>query len=143
MIMDLSKNIEQLRQMTEKVLQLQDMVKIEKAEAVYQTKTGTCKGTALFNIDKIAVQLATLSPDTELLPHKHDDCEEILICYEGDLEILTKEDKSRIITTVIYIGGVIMIRQGVTHIAKSINGCQLIAITIPASPGYPPNAEKL
>jgi mannose-6-phosphate isomerase-like protein (cupin superfamily) len=133
----LSESIDRLRTLTDNVLQIQEMVKIEENKATYETSSGSCTGTALFKIDKIAVQHAILSEDTELLPHKHDDCEEILICYEGDLEIITKEDVERILTTVITVGGVVMIRLGVVHIAKSVGGCKLIAITIPSSKGYP------
>ena len=128
---ELNDNLKRLRELSEKVVPLIDITKLEDHSAIYQTNQGDCKGIALFHIDKVAVQYATMEESTEMVCHDHGE-REILILVEGDLEVSTP---SGIVQA--ELGIPIVIHPNQEHIAKSTTGCSLIAITIPASKAYP------
>jgi hypothetical protein len=134
----LEDNLKRLKELTESLVPLPKIAHIEGSHVSYDMVSGICTGMGLLNTGKIAVQYAELSDGSEMECHIHDGMKEILICYEGDMEVIANEPTSVLAQTVIYTGGIVVIDPFVPHIVKSIAGCKLIAITIPASKGYPP-----
>ena len=84
------------------------------------------------NNKKIAIQSFEMSANSEFPIHSHQNLREILCIYEGDLTSINKFHVQTIEHT-----GILWIDIGINHIVKSRNGCKGIAITIPASEGYP------
>lgn len=128
---DITNSIDRLRSHVAEITSLSDMAAKSGSEVTYTTDSGYCHGDALMNIPKIAVQHADMGAGTKLKCHEHDEVE-ILVLYEGDLSISLP-------THVAYLvpGRPFTIDPGTPHIAESLNGAKMIAITIPASAGYP------
>jgi len=139
----LKDNLERLKELTEKLVTLPRIAHIEGNKVSYDMVRGTCNGIGLLNTGSVAVQYAELSEDAEMECHIHEGMKEILICYEGDIEVIANETTSVLAKTIIYTGGIVVIDPFVPHIVKSIGGCRLIAITIPASAGYPGSDLKI
>jgi len=128
---DLKQNLERIRELTETVTPLHMIADITGNKAVYSVETGECGGLGLYKTKSVAVQIAYMGGKTELKCHDHDESE-ILIPFEGDLEVEFKNGSIQG-----YIGDPIIISPNEPHVAKSNNGCKMIAITIPSSNGYP------
>ena len=107
------------------------MFDLQETFASYACIHGSCTGKGLMKIGRVGVMDATMSENCELKAHDHA-VTEIFAVYEGDLLIETADWIKEI-----NVGGTISIPVGTKHIAKSINGCKMIAVTIPASKGYP------
>jgi quercetin dioxygenase-like cupin family protein len=135
--MDLNENLKRIKQLSEELKTLPEIAHITKYEAKYDTEYGGCFGVGLFNVDKVAVQQSTLEPHTRLDIHMHAGMKEILICYEGDLQVITNAIGESVVGSIIYAGGVVVIDPYVPHIVQTVNGCKVIGITVPASLGYP------
>jgi len=133
----LSDNLKRIKELSGTLQTLPALAHIEGSIVYYEMKSGECRGEGLFKNSKIAVQHATLSKGSDLEAHIHNGIREFLICYEGDLTIVVKEPEDRIIKTIIYTGGMVIIDPGIPHLVSSIGGCKLIAVTIPAEEGYP------
>jgi hypothetical protein len=125
----------------EKIKELSSLMNIQFDETYWQTSKnlseykmvkGTCKGWGLYKTDKIAVQYVELSPDSEFPAHEHEKEREIIILFEGDFTTITKYGSQSCVDS-----GIIIAELGINHINKSVKGCKLIAITIPAAEGYP------
>ena len=137
---NLKDNLKRLKELSEQLVMLPQIAHIKGDMATYDMAKGICEGLGLFHVKQIAVQYATMSPDSEMECHAHDGMKEILICYEGDIEVSTKEIHNSFTTIAANVGGLVIIDPYLPHIVKSVEGCKMIAITIPASEGYPPAA---
>jgi len=103
---------------------------------IYSVKKGGCKGYPLLKNEHIAVQRSIMIPNTELEVHRHEGVE-YLVCYEGDIKIVNKDQDGEVVEVEIGKGGIIAVTPNTQHIATSKTGCRLVAITIPADKGYP------
>ena len=106
--------------------------KKESSHIIYTMVKGTCEGWNILNNEKIAVQYFQMSADSEFPTHSHERQREILIIYEGDITSLNIYHIQSVEHT-----GILWVDIGINHVVKSKNGCKGIAITIPASEGYP------
>lgn len=129
-------NLERLKILSESVFPLAMIANIDKYNVKYNVSTGECNGVGLFKNEEIAVQHAVLGKHTVMDIHYHDELE-IIILYEGDLSI--EYDNY---STVLEIGVPVTIPRGIKHFVKSIDGCNVIGITIPASSGYPSSINE-
>ena len=132
----LEDNLKRIRELSDDPRTLPHIAHIHEELAEYDMTSGSCFGVGLFWIEGVAVQHSEMSEDSELKSHMHEGIKEILICYEGDLQIFTKV-KDELVEAKITSGGIIVIPPDIPHIAKSIRGCKIIAVSIPASSGYP------
>ena len=139
---DLKENLEQIKKLSGELKSLPQIAHIKEGEVTYDMVSGTSEGHAIYKAEKIAVQYNEMSAESEMSAHFHYGMKEILICYDGDLEVITNEINDAIIASAVHASGVIVIEPYVPHIAKSINGCKIIAITVPASKGYPATKDN-
>ena len=107
------------------------MVDMNDTSAVYEVVKGECGGIGLFRIADVAVQVAYMGRNTILKEHTHHGVE-ILVLFEGDMSIHFGNGAVEA-----YVGDPVTIQANTPHYAESNNGCKMIAITIPASEGYP------
>jgi hypothetical protein len=133
----LEDNLKRIRQLTDNLVTLPEIAHLNDNCVDYDMNTGKCSGVGLMWVDSVAVQRGILSADSEMISHIHEGVSEILICYEGSLEVLTKDENDNILITSVTAGQLIEIPSMTPHIVKSTNGCKLIAVTMPASQGYP------
>lgn len=127
----LNENLNRIRELTDSVKPLHLIAKINEDHVIYSVEKGSCGGVALYKDEQMAIQLSFLGPDTILKNHVHDELE-ILICHEGDITVHMPGNDIDLER-----GGMVRIQPGTSHIAISKNGCRLVAITLPASDGYP------
>lgn len=128
---DLIENLKRIKELTETVVPLVDIAKLIDQDVSYTASRGCIMGHGLLHVKQIAIQLAVMGADTNMVYHYHDEYE-IILLYEGDFSISIEGED-----VVAELGVPIIIKPLTPHIAKSVHGCKLIAITIPASPGYP------
>ena len=128
---NLTTNLERIKELTETVVPLIDIVKLMDDCVTYNTSRGEIIGHGLLNIKQIAIQLAVMGVETNMVCHYHDEYE-IIILYDGDFTLsIEGEDIAA------QLGVPLIVSPGVAHIAKSVNGCKIIGITVPASNAYP------
>lgn len=118
-------------QYTEHIVRLHDITTISGSTADYKSDTGACAGIGLLHNGQVAVQHAYMTAGSKLLPHEDKEIE-ILILYEGDMTITTPDCVYHAM-----VGRPLVIEPNTPHIAESVGGAKMIAITIPASTGYP------
>jgi mannose-6-phosphate isomerase-like protein (cupin superfamily) len=131
---DSHENMRVIRVLSEKpdVIPLKNIAAFVGAEVTYECKRGTCVGIALMKNDRVGVQYAELSADTEMEAHTHIENEEHLIAVTGELfSKIGEEVKSA------KAGEVMTIHSGQTHIPYCVVPTTVIGITVPASEGYP------
>jgi hypothetical protein len=129
---NLDVNMEKIKGLAQELNEHPLMFTKEDIKVEYKVTSGSCIGYGLINNGGIAAQHFVMEPNTELLPHTHKDEREIIIIYEGDFTSINKYRVQSVANS-----GLVCIDIGITHIAKSINGCKGLAITIPSSEGYP------
>lgn len=111
----------------------------EKDKVTYGVSSGECVGSSLMHINKIAVQKSVLGKGTELRAHIHENEEEVLVIYEGDLTVVFENDFGGLRKITVINNGVVVIPPNTSHLVTSENGCLLVGVTVPASSGYPKN----
>jgi mannose-6-phosphate isomerase-like protein (cupin superfamily) len=134
---ELHDNLKRLKELTSQLVSLPRISHIDGNKASYDMVSGECTGIGLINNGSVAAQYAEMSEGAEMECHIHEGMKEIIICFEGDISVTANEPTSVLAQTIIYTGGIIVIDPFVPHLVKSMGGCKLIAITIPASQGYP------
>lgn len=101
--------------------------------AVEYRVDGTCIGFNLWNEDRISVQRCFLSSGAVFPEHTHKKSTEWIIVYSGALRVKYGEED---FTTVVPGEGV-QIAIGQLHTVESLEDTWMIAVTVPADPGYP------
>jgi len=127
----LKENLVKIEQAGNNIVSLTDLAFIEKERVMYLVKQGDCHGVGVWNDMRSAIQYAILGAKTEMQKHIHGETE-ILILVSGDFRLRFETYNLHAIT-----GVPIVVPPSTPHTAISDNGCELIAITIPASPAYP------
>lgn len=128
---DLRKTLEELKKVSDEVTPFSALAHIVKSLAEYDVKSGECKGVGLLKVPDVAIQYITMGPDTLFQCHEHDE-QEILILVRGDLMIRFEKYNLNCI-----VGHPAVIEAGRLHSAISKDGCEAVAITIPASKYFP------
>jgi mannose-6-phosphate isomerase-like protein (cupin superfamily) len=126
-------NLNRIRQLVETFAPFDNLYEKKDGNVEYKTTRGKVYGKNIFNIGNIAVQAAVLEKDSAMPAHENGEIE-IFIVYEGDFELEMKDGIIKL-----GVGDIIKIEPNRTHLPSSINGCKIIAITIPSSKGYPSN----
>jgi len=70
-------------------------------------------------------------PDTKFLEHYHNE-QEIITVFKGDLTMVINGNEN-----ILTAGNTMVIKPKTAHYAFTKKGCEFIAITIPASIGFP------
>lgn len=128
---NLDDNLSRIRELTQIVTPIIEMSNIIGSKVKYEILKGKCEGTGLHNDGKVAIQMAWLDPDTVFTNHDHEEIE-ILIVHEGKMTVNMKDK-----TFDLEVGGLVKFEPKEAHLLETKEGCKLIAITIPASKGYP------
>jgi len=140
MELDFDNNMIRLQELSLDVaVDLKDIFIVEKDKVLYKTVQDRCEGVGLFKTHQVAVQFATLLPNTTFPLHPHAYEKEILIVVEGSMyNRMLFTDSSKEAEFVLYeVGDVVEIQKGNSHYVHTVEGCKLIAITIPAAEAYP------
>jgi len=124
-------NLVKMKELAEAFVMFSDMSFLENDSVNYTALEGECYGKALIKIKEVAVQMAIMNKGCILPVHNHAEIE-ILMLFEGDLTIEMKRG-----TVVLGVGDMIRFEPNEEHYPYTINGCKMIAITIPASDYYP------
>jgi quercetin dioxygenase-like cupin family protein len=132
----LRENLAKIEQASNNIVSLSDLAFKEKDHVTYIVKSGTCTGIGLWHDKKSAVQYAVIGPETVLQNHRHDETE-ILILVKGDFRLRFDTHNLHAIQ-----GVPITILPNTPHTAISDTGCEIIAITIPASEAYPNSKDN-
>ena len=114
------------------------MAKLEDDCVEYAVETGRCRGKAVLNTSDVAIQIATLDAGTTFQMHNHGDSDEVLVVISGSAVSTTDSGRTQIAGP----RGVIKIPSGISHTVFCREATAIVAITIPASEGYPRAGEK-
>lgn len=103
-----------------------------------RVEDGKAMATNLFRPpdNTIAVAHTKAWPETKFLKHYHPEVETIIV-FKGDLTLLIGE-KEIILTA----GDTVTLEPNTGHSGYTRHGCELIAVTVPASKGFPNNDGK-
>jgi quercetin dioxygenase-like cupin family protein len=83
------------------------------------------------NIPEVAVQMATLTAGTLFPTHTHNE-KEVVVIYKGKaIHIMLDRDEP------VGAGDVIICHPHEVHSFRALTQTEVIAITVPSSPGYP------
>lgn len=126
-------NLQKLRQLTAElpVLGPTDFKPHGTNKIEYTVDTGSCVGEALLNIADVAVQRVCMIAGTVFPEHSHNQFE-VVVIVKGDAIHITPGMESKLSSREVYVS-----RPGELHKFVAITDVELIAITIPASEGYP------
>ncbi|MBT7082598.1 MAG: cupin domain-containing protein [Chloroflexi bacterium] len=97
----------------------------------YDMVRGMAVAWGLHAEEGVSVARTKFAPDSEFPEHSHEEREFVLV-YEGELTLIV-EGKPHVVG----VGESFTICPGQTHSATNTVLTKVIAITIPASPGYP------
>ena len=125
----------ELRKMTDElpsIPKLEELKEGEGRKVEYSTLYGEIFGMSLFNNNKVAVQRTFMEKDSVINFHTHP-CIEVMIVYEGELKILKKDGEE----IILQLGDSIHLDVDEAHAGEALNDTWLIAVTVPADPGYP------
>ena len=124
-------NLEILKDITSKLPLLSNLI-IERSNKYikYKNLGGFCDGTSLLNKNEIAIQDAFMPKGNVFPAHLHD-VNEIVIVYEGSLEVKTNK------IIVMNKGDLIKFEPNTLHLMTALEDTYMIGITIPSSPNYP------
>lgn len=125
--------LKELKELTPRLPDLMEIVRSFNGDCVvYDLDVGETIGFGLLKNPLVAVQKARLTPGAEFPLHLHNEIEH-LILYKGDLTInFSNGERVNMI-----LGDHCKIIPGEAHSCYTKGGAWLIAITIPASEGYP------
>ena len=107
----------------------------------YKVEKGFAMAMSLKHNDEVAVAQSFLSKGTIFPYHNHDNSEEVLVVYSGEVTVVTDEGKYTMKP-----GDSLHICQGCGHLLHAITDVKIIAITIPpdskAMPKYRGNGQQ-
>ncbi len=95
---------------------------------------GTCIGFNLWNENRISVQRCFLSSGAVFPEHSHKKSAEWLIVYTGMLRIRYGDDVD---VMTVSPGECSQLAVGQLHTVEALEDTWMIAVTVPADPGYP------
>lgn len=128
----MSENLLALRRLTSELPSLTELVREACANTVeYDTAKGRITGRGLMKSPEVAVQDLCYHPDTEFVRHYHDE-HEWLVPYSGEIVVCVGDEEE-----VFGYGDCAYIPPRTSHCSRSHEMARVIAITVPASPGYP------
>jgi len=101
-------------------------------QIIYSTPSGlSIIGQALYKVPEVAIQNVFLLAGADFPGHTHNE-KEWLVCYEGRLKFECGGEE-----TFMEPGSCRFIAEHEQHTVTAIKDSRVIAITIPASPGFP------
>jgi mannose-6-phosphate isomerase-like protein (cupin superfamily) len=130
-VFDSKNNLSRIHEIA-KTFRLKELSSFCSDSVEYNVITGRCVGRGLLNSQDVAVQVVEQAPDTSFPEHIHHDNSEYVIMVRGSLTN-TMDGKEELFVA----GDCFVIPLGKAHNHYSKDGCKLIAVTIPASEGYP------
>jgi mannose-6-phosphate isomerase-like protein (cupin superfamily) len=130
-IRTLKTNLEELRNITERVVPFSSTVEITKGHVKFIFEPGGGTGEAIYNEPDCAILIADIDKDSIHQFHEHPEIE-ILIILEGEIKI-TFEKKIFLMEK----DETITIPSNTPHEVHYTQATRLIAITIPASADFP------
>lgn len=130
--------MEKLRALTETLIDM-DSIAVPKSNGLkeYRVKQGYAMAMVLKSNHEISVAQAFMSKGTIFPYHNHDNSEEVLIVYSGEVTVVTEDDKHTLKP-----GGSIHICRGCGHLLHAITDVKIIAITIPPDDVAMPNLHE-
>jgi len=123
-------NLEVLEELTN-ALSLKRMSDLSGNHVEYRAQVGTVLGFGLFKDGEVGIQRAFMSKGSIIHPHFHPEWE-IVIVYHGKLKF-RYDSKEQVIGVNEYI----VFANSEPHDAEALEDTWMIAVTIPASEGYP------
>ena len=137
MILHDNGHIEKMRKTAEKIKQLENLVLERTGDVIeYNVTVGRCIGHGLFNVNNIAVQQVTITSGTIFPIHSHPE-KEFLFVYKGSIRYkYSGQEKICNANNSIYF------EPWQDHTCEALEDSYLIAITVPASEGYPDANER-
>jgi anti-sigma factor ChrR (cupin superfamily) len=121
-------NLLKLQELTEALPVLTNIANLSKIGFVkYEVECGSCHGVGLFKDKSVAVQMAIATAGTKFPAHSHNEYE-FIVLVSGKL----------ISNGIEYDGPCsFYVRTGEFHEHTFLTDCVIIAVTVPASEGYP------
>jgi len=129
-------NFKKLKEITDKLIPLENFIKADSKMIEYKIENGTSFGFGIWTEKDIAIQRSFMSKDSTFPMHVHSE-REWLIVYKGCL-IVTIDNKE----TSLGIGDGIQVPANTKHHVTAKEDSWLIGITIPANIGGYPDARK-
>lgn len=124
--------LEKLRELTDKLPPLEAVVKDLRGNFVeYDVPGGFCVGSNLHYENDVAVQINYTSGGVTFPEHTHSGVEFIII-FRGEADFYAEGSVKRV-----GVGECVTIPPGTPHKWEFLTDTKLIAITVPASRGYP------
>jgi len=131
----MGKSLDKLREITEKLPPFHPQVFASNTHpniVRYQSgDEGTVIGYGLLKIPSVAVQMSVASKGSFFQDHTHAEIE-IVVLYRGKCLFTVNGQEREMIE-----GDNIRLEPGQVHSVKMLTDCEFIAITIPASEGFP------
>jgi len=119
--------MDKLRALTESLIDMESIVvPTGNGMQEYKVEKGFAMAMSLKNNDEVAVAQSFLSKGTVFPYHNHDNSEEVLVVYSGEVTVVTEEDKFTLKP-----GCSLHICRGCGHLLHAITDVKIIAITIP------------
>lgn len=130
--------LEELKDLTEKLPNLKELIKAEYPnKVVYRVNgIGECTGENIFNDGDVAIQKAHMQKGTTFPFHAHEREVEIIIVFIGEIQVMyangfnTKVSPDSASNIVIFI-------PEVEHQITALTDAWMVGITVPAEKGYP------
>jgi len=130
-------NFDRLREITESLPKLSDLLEFKNGNNIeYHLLSGKCIGKGLMKEQGVAVQVCELDKDSEFPVHLHQ-AKEWLIAYKGSFTLKTEKS-----ATLYGVGEMAFIDTNIAHSLIAEEDCSVIALTIPASGGFPNGSTK-
>lgn len=123
-------SLQELKKLTEKLAAVSPLQYVEFGASSIQ---------GIYNVPDLAVGLITIDAGTKHTPHKHDE-HLYLIVLKGMVQLIMEKGEH----VHLHEKDVYVIYPGEIHSYYTPDGCTLLAVTLPASPSFPPglNNEK-
>jgi quercetin dioxygenase-like cupin family protein len=123
-------SLDKLRELTEKLPPLSDLVRESRCVDVveYDTGCGASFGFNVWNEPRIAVQRCFMTAGCVFTRHSHEGHEWVIV-YSGSLRL----DGSTLLSS----GDYVHFLPGEEHSPIAVEDCWMLCITIPAEEGYP------
>jgi quercetin dioxygenase-like cupin family protein len=129
---EIGANLTRIRELTEKLDFSQIIDRRNNGESIeYALEQGKAMSFGLWKTQEIAVARTVMSEGAKWQKHSHDE-KEIVIVYRGSIKIIHDDHEVLLVE-----GDTYTIEPGNRHEAISANGCDVIAITIPAADDWP------
>jgi len=133
----MSPNLEKLETLTKNLPDLAALSdKHPSCVVKFKTECGQCLGLGLLNQRDVAVSDTLLSQGARLAPHAQRETEWLII-YNGRLRVFVGDEEPREIAA----GESVQFPPDTPHCVEALETTWLIAVSVPASPGYPADAR--